>query len=368
MPKQQPTAVVIAPYLGVHKEVTQEIMTGRTSSASDKLQVKPLIKSLNMLGYKTNAISLNKNFKISDLQELNHPEICFVSKLRSHPTEDDHMYAMFHQSCILHLKRKGTKIAVLYSDNLARKDTPDGELYKNILFLSDAVISPSSILISHAKKWARPQTLTAVVKDPCLVPQKPYKHLSANDICQVLWFGNNSNIQYLRTTLSQLVLNSPRERRYQFTFLATTEGLKEISTILSEINTLSNWKFRLVQWKYNNQPQQLTEELSAAHITFIPSDPSDPNKSGVSHNRLTDSIQSGCIAVASPMNSYLELAKVSLLGINLSQLFNKAVFEYNRLAQKYTSLRQAYLSPFQTQENYDAWKNIICTIRNMNEF
>ena len=125
MPNQQPTAVVIAPYLGVHKEVTQEILSGKTSTASDKLQVKPLIESLNMLDYKTNAISLNKNFKIDDLQELNHPEICFVSKLRSHPTEDDHIYAMFHQSCILNLKRKGSKIAVLYSDNLARKDTPD---------------------------------------------------------------------------------------------------------------------------------------------------------------------------------------------------------------------------------------------------
>ena len=204
MPNQKPTAVVIAPYLGVHKEVTQEILTGRTSTASDRLQVKPLIESLNMLGHKTHALSLNKNFTIRDLEELDHPEICFVSKLRSHPTEDENLYAMFHQSCILNLKRKGTKIAVLYSDNLARKDTPDGELYKNILFLSDTVIAPSSILISHAKKWTRPQTLTAVIKDPCLISQKPYKHLSTNDICKVLWFGNNSNIQYLRPTLSQL--------------------------------------------------------------------------------------------------------------------------------------------------------------------
>ena len=365
MPNQQPTAVVIAPYLGVHKEVTQEILAGRTSTASDKLQVKPLIESLNKMGYKTNAISLNKNFKIGDLQELNHPEICFVSKLRSHPTEDDHTYAMFHQSCILHLKRKGSKIAVLYSDNLARKDTPDGELYKNILFLSDAVISPSSILISHAKKWTSPQTLTAVVKDPCLIPQKPYKNLSENDICQVLWFGNNSNIQYLRHTLSQLLHNSPRQRRYQFTFLATAEGLKEIALILSDITDLPNWRFRLVEWKYNDQPKQLTEELCSAHITFIPSNPTDPDKSGVSHNRLTDSIQSGCIAVASPMDSYLELAKVSLIGDNLSQLFNKAVNEYDRLSNKYASYRQAYLKSFQPQENYIAWEKIINTMRQM---
>ena len=39
MPNQQPKAVIIAPYLGVHKEVTQEILSGRTSTASDKLQV-----------------------------------------------------------------------------------------------------------------------------------------------------------------------------------------------------------------------------------------------------------------------------------------------------------------------------------------
>ncbi len=365
MPNQQPTAIILTPYLGLHKEVSQEILSGRTSTASDKLQAKPLIESLIRLGYKTRALSLNKNFQLIDFEELRHPEICFVSKLRSHPTEDENLYAMFHQSCILNLKRNGTKIAVLYSDNLAGKDTPDGELYKNVLFLSDAIISPSPILIDHAKKWTSPKALTAVIKDPCLIPERPFIHLSPNDICHVLWFGNNSNIKYLRSTLSPLLVNSPKQQKYQLTFLATAKGLKDIGSILSEINVLPSWNFRLIEWKYNNQPKQLTDELSAAHITFIPSDPSDPNKSGVSHNRLTDSIQSGCIAVASPMNSYLELAKVSLLGDDLSQLFNNAVIEYNRLCQKYTSLRQACLRPFQPQENYDAWKKIISAIQQM---
>ena len=362
MPNEQPTAVILAPYLGFNREVTQEILRGETSNASDKLQVKPALKSLNKFGYKTKAMSLNKGFEIKDIDKLGHPEICIVSKLRSHPSENSDIYAMFHQSCILNLKRKGAKIVTLYSDNLAFKNNPDGELYKNILFLSDAIISPSTVLIDYAKKWARSNTFTAVIKDPCQIPELPFKQLSSADVCRVLWFGNNSNIKYLRSTLSTLLSNAPKQRRFQFTFLALADGLKEIRTILSKSKALPSWNFRLVEWNYNNQPNQLIDELSKTHITFIPSDPSDPSKSGVSHNRLTDSIQSGCIAVASPMDSYRELSKVSLIGDNLSQLFNKAVTEHGRLCKKYNSLRAAYLQPFRPENNQENWARAIKSI------
>ena len=365
MPKKQPTAVILAPYLGFKREVTREILKGKTSNASDKLQVKPALRSLRKLGYETKAISLNTDFKIRDIDELNHPEICIVSKLRSHPSEDSDIYAMFHQSCVLNLKRKGTKIVTLYSDNLAIKNNPDGELYRNILFLSDAIISPSSTLIGYARKWVQPNTFMAVVKDPCLIPELPFKQLSSINICKVLWFGNNSNIKYLRTTLLHLLSNAPRQRRFQFTFLASADGLKEIEILLSKSDALPCWNFRLVTWDHNNQPNQLIEELNNTHITLIPSDPSDPRKSGVSHNRLTDSIQSGCIAVASPMNSYLELARVSLIGENLSQLFNKAVNEHSRLCAKYNLLRREYLKPFQPQNNEKAWDKIIRSIQSI---
>lgn len=365
MPNKQSSAIILAPYLGVHKDVTQEISNGKTTTASDKFQVKPIIESLRSLNYKASAISLNKNYQLRDINELNRPDICFISKLRSYGTKNPDEYAMFHQSCVLNLKRKGTKIATLYSDHLAPEDSPDGELYRNLLFLSDAIISPSSILIGHAKQWSRQNTLTAIIKDPCLIPKQPFNRLSLNDACKVLWFGSNSNIKYLRSTLSPLLMNSPGERRFQFTFLAAADGLTEIKTILSKINISSNWGFRLIKWKHNEQPKQLTDELGEAHITFIPSDPFDPRKSGVSHNRLTDSIQSGCIAVASPMDSYRELSKVSLIGDNLSQLFNKAVTEHGRLCKKYNSLRAAYLQPFQPENNQENWARAIKSIRSI---
>ncbi len=362
MPNKQPSAIILAPYLGVHKDVTKEILNGKTTTASDKFQVKPIIESLRSLNYKTSAISLNKNHQLRDINELNNPDICFISKLRSYGTKSPDEYAMFHQSCVLNLKRKGTKIATLYSDHLTPEDSPDGELYRNLLFMSDAIISPSTILMGYAQQWARQNTLTEVIKDPCLIPKQPFNYLSLNNACKVLWFGSNSNIKYLRSTLSSLLINSPSQRRFQFTFLAAADGLTEIKTILSKINISSNWSFRLIQWKHKEQPKQLTDELGAAHITFIPSDPFDPRKSGVSHNRLTDSIQSGCIAVASPMDSYRELSKVSLIGDNLSQLFNKAVTEHERLCKKYNSLRAVYLQPFQPENNQENWARAIQSI------
>ena len=362
MTNKKPRAVILAPYFDLNKEVTNAILTGRTSIASDKFQAKPALQALIRLGYETKAISLNTNFQIHDMNKFSHPEICLVSKLRSHPKQDKNLYAMFHQACVLNLKRKGAIIVTLYSDHLAFKDNAEGELYKNILFLSDAIVSPTSTLIVHAQKWTRSNIYTAVVRDPCLIPERPYNHLDQNEACKVLWFGNNSNIKYLRSTLPALLASSPSQRKFQFTFLATDDGLLDIRTILSNLTINPCWDFRFAEWDHSNQPHQLVNELNTAHITFIPSDPKDPRKSGVSHNRLTDSIQSGCIAIASPMDSYLELAKVSLIGNNFSELFSKAVADYNRLCDKYSSLRKDFLKPFQPEFNESSWDTAIKSI------
>ncbi len=363
MQKSQPKAVILAPYLGINSDVTQQILSGQTSAASDKFQVKPILETLRTLRYEAKAISLNTTFRICEINMLNNPDICFISKLRGNENEDKNIYAMFHQSCVLNLKRKGVKIVTLYSDHLAIEDSEDGELYKNILYLSDAIISPTSNLIVNAQKWSLPNTFKTIIRDPCFVPERTFKQLYSAETCKVLWFGNNSNIPYLLSALPALLHNPPKERKFQLTFLTTNEAIKQVKNFMQSINISSRWSFRFVEWKYSNQPNQLINELDSAHITFIPSDPNDPRKSGVSHNRLTDSIQSGCIAVASPMESYLELAKISLIGNNLHQLFHKAVLENERLCKKYSSLRSGYLKDFHPQKNREDWAKAIKSIQ-----
>ena len=126
----------------------------------------------------------------------------------------------------------------------------------------------------------------------------------------------------------------------------------------------SNWSLRLAIWDTKNQPNQLKAELSRAQITLLPSDPLDPQKNGVSHNRLIDSIQSGCIAIASPVDSYIELAKVSLVGENFPKLLDFAVANYPRLCKKYSKLRDNVLQRFNPVLNVKKWEFAIRTTMN----
>ena len=71
------------------------------------------------------------------------------------------------------------------------------------------------------------------------------------------------------------------------------------------------WSLELLAWDNHNQPEQLENVLGSAHFAWLPSDPTDALKAGVSHNRLVDSVLSGCIPVASEMKSYLELSKIA---------------------------------------------------------
>jgi hypothetical protein len=50
---------------------------------------------------------------------------------------------------------------------------------------------------------------------------------------------------------------------------------------------------------------------------LIPSDPADPFKAGASANRIAEALNAGRIAVASPLQSYLQFADAAWLGQDL---------------------------------------------------
>ena len=91
---------------------------------------------------------------------------------------------------------------------------------------------------------------------------------------------------------------------------------------------------------------------------MIPSNPQDPAKAGVSHNRIVDSIRAGCLTIASPMDSYKELSKICLLGNKFSYLIASACFDYERLSTKHSLLRENLLKRFSPEKNLDGWTAI----------
>ena len=115
------------------------------------------------------------------------------------------------------------------------------------------------------------------------------------------------------------------------------------------------WNIRLVPWRIDLQPHQLENEISRAHVSLIPSNPNDLKKTGVSHNRLVDSVRGGCITLASPMESYKEISKAALLGDRISLLLNYAEQNYNELIQVLLSNRDEKLQKFSPEMNNKNW-------------
>ena len=329
----------------------------KTTTASDKLQILPLMRCLKKNDYDIQVISYNAKYTCNEIENIEQPEICFIGKMRHDVhVEDGDRFCQFHLTTAVNIKRRGSKIACLYSDNVCEYDSPDAQLYKNLLYLSDLVITPSKKLQEHAKKRIPKHAKLITIPDPLFLEEKPFKRLSSNQDCNIIWFGHNKNLEYLTNILPNLISNSDAKIHYILTILASRGALESFQKYnLQKLPKSNNWSLRLVPWNIYNQPAQLIEELSNSHISIIPSDPNDPLKNGVSHNRLIDSIQSGCITLASPMDSYVELSKICLIGTKFSELLRKAVQDNARLCRKYETLRPGILDYFNPKRNLQLW-------------
>ena len=90
------------------------------------------------------------------------------------------------------------------------------------------------------------------------------------------------------------------------------------------------------------------DSRSTAHATargiakphFVASvDPNNTNKAFASHNRML-MYYAGCITIASPIKSYLELSKIALVGQNIVELLHVADEQRERLSIKYSIQRK----------------------------
>ena len=102
--------------------------------------------------------------------------------------------------------------------------------------------------------------------------------------------------------------------------------------------------------------------LGSAHLSWLPSDPSFGLKAGISHNRLVDSLRSGCIPIASEMQSYLELRKVAVLGSDHGSLINQVVRQYRRLTAKHEQFRVSELERFSPHINSQRWDSALSAL------
>lgn len=326
------------------------------SLASARLQLMPALKSAIELDCSTQILSLHSS-QYKDFSIINRSNICLIGKMSAN-TEDLLLnMTVANLAAITRLKNNGATVVLQHSDNTFHGNTTLKNFYKDIMHLSDYVVYPSKSLYKITQPYIRTKIKQAVIPDPwqLLESHKPRK-LKDDEKVRIIWFGSNKNITYLINSFSDILKKTSNKRHYELTILCNDWALQEFKKGIACITqSHENWTIRAVLWKIDSQPQQLEAEISRAHIALIPSNPSDPLKAGVSHNRIVDAIRGGCITVASPMESYKELSQLAILGENIGETLNHALKNYDQYCKKIIEDRKKLLEQFDPINNHSNW-------------
>ena len=331
--------------------------------ASARIHLQPLYQAAENLGLHPRILSLDIN-QPEILNQLGNPRLCVIGKINHYDDRRIEGFAMAVLAAISRLKASGAQIVVSYCDNLAPLSCARGSLYRDLLSLADYLVVPCQAMASLARRWTHPGLPIHVINDPWQVKLQPYPPLRKNDPLNIVWFGNTNNIYYLCNEISALVATAQSAPGYRIDILSSPEALEMSKKAFSSAfkSQRRSWTLRLFPWDKSAQPQQLEALLGPAHVAWLPSDPSNIVKAGVSHNRLVDSIRSGCIPIASPMTSYLELRRLALIGRDHGSLINSLIPNYSRIVAKHHALRQNILSRFDPSVNLCKWEDLLKTV------
>ena len=327
------------------------------SVASARLQLLPAIKAAIQLGFNHKILSLHAS-RPEDIELITSSQITLIGKLSANSIERARDMIIANTAAITRLKRLGSKIVLQYCDNAFHRQDRISELYKDIFHLTDHIVYPSEALRNITDKYVQIGTRTHVITDPWQLSRSHDPRKIETDTIKIIWYGSNKNIIYLQNELQNLINESSTAYKYELTVLTAHYALEEIKKTISTLKASgSKWSFRLVPWRIKSQPNQLENEITNAHIAVIPSDPTDPLKAGVSHNRIVDACRGGCVAIASPMQSYKDLSDIILLGDNMAGLLNKAISNYPKYCQNLTNKREELLKKFDPKINAVSWQN-----------
>jgi hypothetical protein len=363
---------------------TESLLTGHSrqsrllgSVASLRLQVAPAIFAAQKIGISQNVLSLHSNHP-EDMFEISNSTICLIAKMSSNNLANIQSMIVANLAAISYARNRGAKIILLYSDNWVHSNKITGndyldicrgltrEFYRDLLQLSDYVVYPTQALLRMTANDVSKQAQCIVIEDPWQLNNwhepRPLP-VEPGGLIKLIWFGSNLNINYLISNLPSILSVKPKYQRLELTILSAQIAIDQCrSFFYQNKNLFAGWSIRLVLWDAANQPNQLEDELTRAHICLIPSDPDDQAKAGVSPNRLVDAIKGGCISIASPMESYREFRDLSLQGSNFRDLLLKALRDYKKVTLNLKQSRELALKKHSPNHNEEAWRNLLLKI------
>jgi hypothetical protein len=203
-------------------------------------------------------------------------------------------------------KRNRARLVMDICDYPFEKPPTVQAFYGEALNLCDAVVVNSErmaeLMAPHTDR--RP----SVIEDAVLGARADAAFAPAKRV-ELLWFGHPTNLRYLhaaRDALAQFAARRPCR------LTVVTQDSAEVRGWVEAINGrfMPALEARFVPWSL----QTTRAALDECDIVMIPSDPSDPLKSGASANRIAEALNAGRFPVASPLLSYLPFAEAAWLG------------------------------------------------------
>lgn len=188
-----------------------------------------------------------------------------------------------------------------------KKNTAIADFYKKALPYCDVMTVNSA----RMKELMAPHLgrTPLVIEDAILEPvQKP--QFAPGKVLKLLWFGHPTNFNYLGALLPALTTFS-EQQDCQLTIVSSPEIKEKVPVIGKRLSP--HFSTRFMPWSFKTQREALVD----CDLVLIPGDPADPRKSGVSSNRIAETLQAGRFPVASPLGSYLHFEQASWLGKDL---------------------------------------------------
>jgi hypothetical protein len=209
-------------------------------------------------------------------------------------------------------RSNGCPLVIDITDNpFASQSEEVRSFYAEAFKICDSIVVNSErmrdVITSHISR--RPQVIDDAILGPVCNPG-----FAPGDRLQLLWFGHPTNLKYLDRCLNGLV-KFATQRPCRLTIVTETGvGVQEAArSINARFGPALEMHF--VPWSLEAQ----TDALGRCDIVLIPGDPADPRKSGVSTNRIAETLKAGRFPVASPLPSYRAFSDAAWLGDDLSE-------------------------------------------------
>ena len=330
------------------------------SMASTRIQLVPAINACKNIGMDVSVLSLHSE-QIDDFFKIEKSKVCLVGKMSSNNISSMQSMIVANLAAVSRFKNMGSQIVVQTCDNPFASNGILKDFHIDLYAMADHIVFPCTALKELCESYIKQGTSSHVIPDPWqLINSHKPRNLNSSDKINIIWFGSNKNIVYLHNLIPSFLRDISFSQKIELSILGSEKSLRHIVNLHSKIKgEYPNWSFRLVKWNPLDQPRQLENEITRAHISLLPSDNNDPLKLGVSHNRLVDSLRGGCITVASKMKSYEDLSDIAIVEDDIVEGLRKAINNYDHYKHTMNRLMPKRLVTFDPKQNISKWEYLM---------